>query len=329
MRRRSVLKLLAAPAIVPVNRLAFGQTKKKVTYIYQLDPVYETALWAIRNGKVTSPLIDVEATAANIPTLIQSTATKQFDVVMTSTVAVATAQSRGLDLRILSAALYTSKAGENAGIWVNKDSPLKVPEDLRGKTLASFGLQSTGYMLMRAALAAGVKLNVALDGGDFRQVEVAAANLPAALATGRVDAATLINSQAFRATKSGEFRSICETDRIIIQHYGRLVNAVNVSYPERLAERKDDFVEFDRMLKASVEFALANRELVFGAVAKDTNIDPEFFDWRYDRAAEIPNVLGNEHIAAIETVWKIANNFGMVKQIPDAKRLAWEHALTG
>jgi NitT/TauT family transport system substrate-binding protein len=84
------------------------------------------------------------------------------------------------------------------------------------------------------------------------------------------------------------------------------VNAVNVSYPERLAARKDFFMEFDRMLKASVEYAKANRDEVFGAVAATSNIDRAFFDWRYDRASDIPNIMADEHIRAIDTVWKIA-----------------------
>src|SRR5262249_3971954 len=151
----------------------------------------------------------------NIPTLIQATATKQFDVVMTAVIALPPAAQRGLDLRILSAALYASDAGEGGGIWVKKGSALASGADLKGKTLASYGLRSTGYMFIRDALASEFHLNVALEGGDFRQVEVAAPNLPAALATGQADAAALIHSQAFRAMQSGDFVNICETGKIL------------------------------------------------------------------------------------------------------------------
>jgi NitT/TauT family transport system substrate-binding protein len=210
---------------------------------------------------------------------------------------------------------------------VKKDSPLQTPLDLKGKTLAAVALQSTGHMLIREALALKFGLNVALDGGDFKQVEILAPNMPAALATGRVDAATLQNSQAFRAMQSGEFRNICETTQIIIERHGRTVNSVNVSYPERLAERKDQFVEFSRMLKASVEYAKANRPEVFGAVGKQANIDPAFFDWRYDRATEIPAVLTADHLKSIEMVWELSKKYKMIQASPKIESVVWEHAL--
>jgi hypothetical protein len=62
---------------------------------------------------------------------------------------------------------------------------------------------------------------MALEGGDVRQVEVQAPNLPAALATGQADAAALIHSQAWRALQTGEFVNICETGVILNEIHGR------------------------------------------------------------------------------------------------------------
>jgi NitT/TauT family transport system substrate-binding protein len=327
MKRRDFLQMLATPAIVSLAGTARAQAKQKITYLYQLDPVYETALWAIRNGKVTSGTIDIEATAANIPTLIQATATKQFDVVMTAVLSLATAKAQGLDLRIISTALYKVLHGEGAGIWVKKDSPLKNAADLKGRTLGAFGLRSTGYLVMREALAIKYGLNVVLEGGDFKQVEVVAANLPAALATGHVDAATLINSQAYRAEKAGDFVNIFEVSDVLDSVYGRLVHAVNVSYPERLAERPEAFMEFERMMRDSVAYALANRAEVFGAVGKQVNIAPAFFDWWYDRTTEIPGTFTDAHEKAVTTVLEIGKRRAMITEIPEIAPLVWEHVL--
>jgi NitT/TauT family transport system substrate-binding protein len=327
MKRRTVLKLLAAPAVVSIAGLAGAQARKKITYLYLLDPVYDAVLWAIRNGKVTSSLIDVEATGANIPALIQATATKQFDVVMSAVIAVPSAAARGLQLRILSAALYAAEAGEGGGIWVKHDSPLKTGADLKGKTLASYGLRSTGYMFQREALAAEFALNVAIEGGDFKQVEIVAPNLPAALATGQVDAASLIHSQAYRARQSGEFVNICETGKILNRIHGRLVASVNVSYPERLVERADEFIEFERMIKASAEYALANRGEVFPLVARQANIDPVFFDWWFDRTTEVPGTFTDAHARAVGIAWEIGKKFAMIPSVPAVEPFIWEHAL--
>jgi NitT/TauT family transport system substrate-binding protein len=136
----------------------------------------------------------------------------------------------------MSTALQQAAAGEGAGIWVKKDSAIQRPQELKGKALGSYGLRSTGYTQVRLALIHKYGLNAALEGGDLKQLEIQAPNLPAALAAGQIDAATLIHSQAFRALKSGEFRPIAETGRDNIEIYGmRFISALNVAYPERLA----------------------------------------------------------------------------------------------
>ncbi|HEX5998226.1 MAG TPA: MqnA/MqnD/SBP family protein [Hyphomicrobiaceae bacterium] len=324
MKRRTALKLIAAPAILSFANLA--RAKEKISYLYLLDPCYDAALWAIRNGKVTSDLIDVEATGANIPTLFQATATKQYDVVMSSGISVPAAAKRGLQLRIMSAGLYMAEAGEGGGVWVKKGSPLTEPRQLKGKTLASYALRSVGYMYVREALQREYGLNLALQGGDVGQVEIVAPNLPAALATGRVDAATLIHSQAYRARQSGDFVNICETGKIMIKLHGRMVSAINVSYPEKLAARPKAFAEFHRMFKESVAYALAHRDEVFVAVGKRANIDPKFFDWWFDKTTEIPAVFNEEHAKSVATAWKIAKKYGLIDDVPPIEPYIWRPA---
>ena len=41
MKRRSVLKLMAAPALLTIARSGFAQSKQKITYAYLLDPAYD------------------------------------------------------------------------------------------------------------------------------------------------------------------------------------------------------------------------------------------------------------------------------------------------
>jgi NitT/TauT family transport system substrate-binding protein len=331
IKRRSVLKLLAAnalaaPAIMTVARPGFA--KEKVTYAYLLDPAYDAVTWAMSNGKVKSDLIDVEARGLAIPQLIQATSAKQYDVIMTAVIAVPPAAARGLELRVLSTALQQSAAGEGAGVWVKSDSPIKNPKELKGKSLGSYALRSTGYTQVRLALIKKYGLNAALEGGDVKQVEIQAPNLPGALAAGQIDAATLIHSQAFRALKSGEFRPIAETGRDNIEVYGmRFISALNVSYPERLAQRPDAFKEFNRMFRDSVRYALANQDEVFGAVGKQNNLPPEFFKWWFEKSSDVPGTFDEEHAKIITRFYELSKDIGMIQAFPDIRTLVWEHAL--
>jgi NitT/TauT family transport system substrate-binding protein len=328
MKRRNVLKLIAAPAVLTLVRPRGARAKEKITYAYLLDPAYDAVTWAMSNGKVASDLIDVEARGLAIPQLIQATSAKQYDVIMTAVIAVPPATARGLQLRALSVALQQSPAGEGAGIWVKSDSPIKDPRDLKGKSLGSYALRSTGYTQVRLALIKKYGLNAALEGGDLRQVEIQAPNLPGALAAGQIDAATLIHSQAFRAMKSGEFRSIAETGRDNIEVYGmRFISALNVSYPERLAERPDAFKEFDRVFRESARYALANRAEVFGAVGKQNNLPPEFFDWWFEKSSDVPGIFDEEHAKIVMKFYELSKGIGMIDAYPDIRTLVWENAL--
>ena len=330
MKRRTVLKLMAAPALLTLTRPGLAQARDKVTYAYLLDPAYDAVTWAMTNGKVTSDLITVEARGLAIPQLIQATSAKQFDVIMTAVIALPPAAARGLELRIMSTALQQAAAGEGAGVWVKKDSAIQRPQDLKGKALGSYGLRSTGYTQVRLALIHKYGLNAALEGGDLKQLEIQAPNLPAALAAGRIDAATLIHSQAFRALKSGEFRPIAETGRDNIEIYGmRFISALNVAYPERLAQRPDAFREFNRMFRDSVRYALAHRDEVFGAVGAQNNLPPEFFTWWFEKSSDVPATFEESHAQAIMKLYELSREIGMIQNFPDVRTLVWEQALRG
>jgi NitT/TauT family transport system substrate-binding protein len=327
MKRRDALKLLAAPAILTLVRPLAAQEKQKVTFAYLLDPAYDAVTWAMMNGKVKSDFITVEARGLAIPQLIQATAAKQYDVVMTAVIGIPPATERGLDLRVLSTALQVAPPGEGGGVWVRRDSPIQKPEDLKGKSLGSYALRSTGYTQIRIALQKKYGLAMALEGGDVKQVEIQAPNLPGALTANQVDAATLIHSQAYRAARSGEYRVIAETARDNIGLFDmRFISAVNVAYPERLAQRPDAYREFSRVLRASADYALANRDEVFGAVGKQANLEPDFFTWWFEKSSTVPCFFDDSHAEAIMRLYELSREFGMLKSFPDIRKLAWEHA---
>jgi NitT/TauT family transport system substrate-binding protein len=330
MKRRTALKLLAAPALMTVAKHGFAQTKEKITYAYLLDPAYDAVTWAMMNGKVNSDLIQIEARGLAIPQLIQATSAKQYDVIMTAVIGIPPAVARGLELRVLSTALQQSPAGEGGGIWVKSDSPLKQAQDLKGKTLGSYGLRSTGYTQVRFALQYKYGLNAALEGGDVKQVEIQAPNLPAALAAGQIDAATLIHSQAYRALKSGEFRPLVETGRDNIELYKlRFCSALNVGYPERLAQRPAAFREFNRMFRESARYAVTHQDEVFAAVGKQSNLDPAFFKWWFEKSSDVPATFEEDHAKAIMKLYELSRDMGMIQNFPDIRTLVWEHALRG
>ncbi len=305
-----------------------AQAKEQVTFGYLADPSHEAVMWALRNGKVTSDTIEVVATPLQIPALIQATSARTYDVIQTAAMAIPPARARGLDLQIMGSGLRYHPSGEGAGIWVKKDSPIKSIADLKGKRLAVYSLGSAGITLIRIALHDVYGLNVSLKDGDLTFVELPAPAMPAALATDKVDAATLIHAQAFNAMKTGEFRAIAQTAKDLTDKFNvRMVSAVIAGYGEKLKEKPAVYREFQRVLRASMEYAKAHPTEVFPAVGQQFNIEPEFFNAWFSRFSDFPAVLSDQDIKAIDILWSKSKELGILKDYPPVEETIWKDAV--
>jgi ABC-type nitrate/sulfonate/bicarbonate transport system substrate-binding protein len=238
------------------------------------------------------------------------------------------ARARGLDLLIIGAGLRYHTSGEGSGIWVKKDSPIKTVADLKGKRLAVYSLGSAGITLVRIALHDVYGLNVSLKGGDLEFIEMPAPAMPAALATDKVDAATLIHAQAFKAMQTGEFRPIAQIAKDLTNKYKlRMVSAVLAGYGEKLRQKPAVYREFQRVLHASMEYAREHPDEVFPQVGKKFNIDPAFFKAWFSRFSDFPVVLSDQDIKAVAFLWEKAKELGILKSYPPIQNAIWDKAL--
>ena len=324
MTARFSILFLAALAVMPLPSAA----KDKISYAYLIDPALDGVLYGIKSGKVTSSTIEIAATPLPIPALIQSTTTKQYDVVMNAVLSIPRALDQGLKMEILSTALRSIAGRESGGMWVKSDGPFKSLADLKGKTLGDTAVQSTGTTWTRIALWKAHGINVSLDDGDFKWVQMPATELLGALQTDHIDAANLIHLQVFQALKSGEYRSLLPTAKDINTAFQVTpVSAVNVAYPERLDAHPEDYKEFDRMLKESVDYANAHTDEVGKAIADEFKVSPEFFAWWLKNYSTFPGVVAPGDLKSIEVVWENAKALGLMGDYPTADSVVWKYAI--
>ena len=321
---KNKLKLILAAAVATTIALP-ALAKETITFAHLSDPSIEAAMWAINNGKITSDLIEIDATAMQIPALIQATAARSYDVVMTAGMGIPRAVERGLPLRIIAAGLRASTAGEGSAIWVPKDSPIKKVEDLKGKKVAVYSLGSSGITLMRIALSDVFGMNVSLQGGDFDFVEMPAPAMPAALATGKVDAATLIHSQAFKAGQDGDFVPIVQTMQAL-QDKSKLqmISAVLAGYDDKLKARPEEFREFLRMIQDSRAYAVSHPDEVYTAVGKAYDVDPAFFETWFTKFMDFPGDLLPQDEKALVYMWDGAIKIGALDSYPELDNMLWK-----
>jgi NitT/TauT family transport system substrate-binding protein len=105
---------------------------------------------------------------------------------MSSTLAAIVAISRGVPLTIVSGLSEYDSSKPDLAMLVLKDSPIRAPKDLVGKTLSGISLQDINSLANNAWLD---KLGV--DRSTMKYVEIPAAATLAAMEQGRIDASTL------------------------------------------------------------------------------------------------------------------------------------------
>lgn len=324
MTKQFLIFVMTALILAPLSAVA----KDKISYAYLIDPALDGVLYGIKSGKVTSPTIDIVATPLPIPALIQSTTTKQYDVVMNAVLSIPRALDQGLRMEILSTALRSVAGSQSGGVWVKSDGPFKTLADLKGKTLGDTALESTGTTWNRIALWKAHGVNVAFDDGDFKWVQMPATELLGGLQTGHIDAANLIHLQVFQALKSGAYRSLLPTAKDIeTTFHVAPVAAVNVAYPERVDAHPEDYKEFDRMVKASVDYANAHTDEVGKAIADEFKVSPEFFGWWLKNYSTFPGVVSAGDLKSIEVVWENAKALGLMGDYPKAESVVWKDAI--
>lgn len=317
-------RMIGATMIAALSAMTLSgaaAAKDRLSYAYQIDPTFDAAVWALRNGKVTSDLIEVDLNALTIPALIQATLTKQFDVIQSDTIAVPRSAARGLDLTIMSTAIRYSQKGVGHNIYVRADSPYQSLPDLSGKKVGVPSLGSAGFHMLRMWASEQYGLNTDVAAGDIQFVETAPSALITGLEAGQFDAGTMLYSQAWQAGGSDRFRAIAQPARAMYELWGvQMVPSVNVAYPEKIAANPAAYKEFNRMLRESVLYMQANPDEVLGAIAAESKISADFFKVVFSDYAELPANMTDGDIAAIAKLWELSAKHGILQgPAPDVR----------
>jgi NitT/TauT family transport system substrate-binding protein len=302
--------------------------KTKLSFAFVTDPTHEMYVYALHQGKVRSDTLDLELVTLAIPALVQGFLGRQYDVVETSMISIPRAVERGLNVSLLFTALGRLSPGPTLDIWVKRDSPVQSIQELKGKKIAVFGLGSTALTMIRVALAKEHGFNVELQGGDFQFLELPTAVIPAALERGEVEAGCLLYAQVFEAQQTGNYRSIYSGTGVLQKSAGaRMVLPVIVGYPDKIAKDEAAYREFNRLLAASVRYAVANAQEVAAAVAKTSNVSAHFLLNVLNGIANFKTPVEEDDIKALEYFWGAAKDVGLLKSTIPARELVWAPAM--
>jgi NitT/TauT family transport system substrate-binding protein len=300
--------------------------KEKLSVALNVDPSHQAMTYALRMGKIKSDIVDLDLHFIDVNTMTQAASTKRFDILQFSALAVPRAITQGLGMKILGIS-SNGPPGSGRDIWVKKDSPLKKPEDLKGKTLGVYSLATGSVTLVRIALWKHYGFNVAAEGGDFVMKQMQMASMPAALATGQLDASMLANIQAYQSEKSGNFRSLISTDKINIELFGsRPVAAVFIGYDEKLKAKREAYRAAMILLRDSRNYAKAHPDEVYPAVAAAEHIDEQFLRVWEDRYQGFPVSISDRDVSSLDKLWQWSKELGILPAVVPAATAVWDDA---
>lgn len=247
--------------------------------------------------------------AAGGAALVPSVVSGNFDFAFSNATSLIIARSKGLPIRIVSAgSSSTGIPGHDFGaIMVGKSSSIQSLTDLPGKTVAINTLNNINDILIREA--------VEKSGGDpsaIKFVEIPHPDMPAALASGQVDAIWEVEPFLTLAKRDGA--------RPIYSLYAEATKNLTVAVyftSDEIARKNPDLVKrFDNAVRKSFAYATKNPEEVRSAVTGYTKIDPAVLP-----DLTLPAWPTEINRQSIEFQVDLAKRYGLIDKAPDLNAL--------
>jgi NitT/TauT family transport system substrate-binding protein len=163
-----------------------------------------------------------------------------------------------------------------------------------------------------------------MDLKKFEFVQMPPPAMPAALSTGRVAAASLIQAQSYQALKTGDYKPLISAGDIFKKANGVIVpSSVIASYPEKLKKSPALYHEFLRVLRESRDYAIAHPQEVFAAVGKEVNVEPGFFTWWFQNY-EFGYRIDANALKALDLFWGLALKNKWIEHYSPAQSTVWD-----
>ncbi len=221
--------------------------------------------FALERGFFAKAGLDVRVDAqASGPVIAAAVAGGSLDIGFSNTVSIATAHKRGLPFAYVAPASVYVSAAPTSALMVRKESPLRVPRDLNGKTIGANALKN----IAQYAPAAWLDRN----GGDsttLRFLEIPVDEMVPAMEQGRIDAGMLPEPQIT------ESLPVC---RMFAKPYDALGDGFMIAgwfASTAWADAHPDAVRrFAAAIRETAAWANRNPEQSLPVLVKYTKVDP-------------------------------------------------------
>lgn len=285
-----------------------GTTKVTVGIIPIVDvaPIYlgkEKGFFASRGIELT--MESGQGGAAIVPGVVSG----QFQFGFSNVTSLMIAQTQNVPIKVVANGVAsTGKEGADfGGVTVKADSPIQSAKDLAGKKVAVNTLKNIGDTTVRES--------VRKAGGDpasIQFVEIAFAQMPAALAAGQVDAAWVVEPSLSAIKAQG--------GRVVAWNYvdaaPNLTVATYFASTKLIQDDADLVKRFTEAMNESLTYAGAHPDEVRKVLTTYTKIDQATLD-----TMTLPQWPTEINRASIETLASLGEGDGVFAKTPDLDQL--------
>lgn len=267
LSRSHLLGLALGTALVPAPLLAQTTPSVQMRAGSPLDDEATPYLWAMQSGLFKRSGIDaqVEPTASGSVTAA-GVLGGAYDLGQSSVTSLCSAHVRGLPLVLVAPAGLFDAAQKQYALVVRNDAPIKSGADLTGKTVSVSALNDYFSLTVRAWTDA--------RGGDSTTVKLVEVPMPlsaAAVVSGRVDAAALVEPFLGVALAAGNVRSIGDPGDAIGQVYLQSSWFMSKDFSEK---NPDVVLRFIRVMREAQTYVNAHHAETAPLLAQFTKVDP-------------------------------------------------------
>lgn len=307
--------------VVSLASLAVAQPVVKLAIID--DPGRAAVFYAASEGIVKSDKIKLEILSMSIPGVIQALQTKQTDIVDTSVIAYVKGVKRGLRAKIV--AVSAVPRADGYGIFVKKESPIKTPADLRGKSWGVLSLGASNVVHTRIVLEEKYNIKTAPVGGDLKPVEAPPLQLLTLLEKGSVDAIFAFGIGFYQSERHKDFRLLINSGAEYERAFGENPPvAAFVAFTDRIEQNPEAIKEAQRLMYESGRYYIDHQEAVSRAMASKYRIALDYLYWWGTRGQFDPNSLEPKYLKSLQQFLQLAFKIGDLDYSPNIDDLVWK-----
>ena len=235
-----------------------------------------------------------------------------FQIGFSNNISLLIAASKNLPVQIISQGVLAGKSEKEAwaDLMVTKDSSIKEPKDLEGKTIAVNTLKNICEVTIKASLEKD-----GVDVSTLKFSEVPFPDMNGALEANRVDAACEVEPFVSQAKAAGS--------RGLDPFYVRTAPDLSVATyftSKEYAEKNPDVVDrFVRAMNKSLTYAQENPEEVRGILTDYTEIPPAIA-----QKIKLPVWREGLNEPTIEQLSELSKKYGLIEEEPDLGELIRE-----